>query len=245
MKTNHYQHYKILLLIGIFLLVSNLVYADTKLFQEGLSGYTNTRDIIVHPGSPDMSDNFHIVFVDYPDLSSSDSQQHGAEALLKFGGIFGSNTQQIPLGSKINRATLTLYTPSTEWAPGNGGIFHRMLVSWNESSTWNSLNDGIQATGIDAVSGISFQVGSSYSITGEGTYSFDVTSDVAIWSDGAVNEGWVGLPWTYGTDGWGFAGREWEIQSQRPSLSIVYEPVPEPATLFLLTLGGLILRRRK
>ena len=197
--------------------------AATLVFQDGQDGYFGTRDIEIVTSHPDTPWQYDDVYLDYPDATG-----WGSEGLLKFTSLFGTGASQIPAGASITSATLTLCTPSSDTAAaGNGGTFHRMLVAWDETSTWNSLGNGIQADGTDAASATSFAVGSSNTVAGFGYYSFDVTSDVRLWSTGATNQGWGGLPWTGGTDGWAFASRRAAVTNQRPRLSVTFTPRPQ------------------
>ena len=59
-----------------------------------------------------------------------------SQVLLKFDSLFGNGPGQIPLGSIIVSAIVTVNTNNT----GNGGSFNRMLVNWDETvDTWNTF----------------------------------------------------------------------------------------------------------
>jgi hypothetical protein len=80
-----------------------------------------------------------------------------------------------------------------------------------------------------------------------GFASFDVTELVADWADGSgdINDGfaiWMGdatlVDGTNPTQGWAFG-------NALSGLHIDYTPVPEPASVSLLALGALVMRRRR
>src|SRR3954451_3417740 len=72
------------------------------------------------------------------------------ETLLTFTNLFGSGAGQIALGATITSATLTLQTTDSSI---QGASLHRMLTDWTSLSTvtWNSLGNGIQFDGTEAV----------------------------------------------------------------------------------------------
>ena len=118
-----------------------------------------------------------------------------------------------------------------------------MLVSWNETDSWNSVGGGIQADGSEAlalpVATLPDVLGGS---PGSVRFLIDVTETVQTWAAGAPNHGWVFKGSPNGTNGFQFSSSEEEIAAARPMLIIV----PEPATLMCLTaLGAWCLRRRR
>ena len=147
----------------------------------------------------------------------------GAVQGLLYFDIFGSGANQVPSGSTINSATLTLQTNNG----GNGGRFHRMLKSWGENASWNSLTNGIQTDDVEASSTPDF----SNSTVPIGARTINVTNSIAAWSAGAANFGWAIIP--LGNDGWAFNSRE--AATAPPSLSITYTtsggPLPPTASL--------------
>ncbi len=150
---------------------------------------------------------------------------HGSGAvqgLLKF-NVIGGGANQVPPGSTIHSATLTLRTRNA----GNGGSFHRMLKSWGNTSTWKSLANGIQANNTDARKASDFTTGA----VAVGSRSFDVTSAVAAWSAGAANFGWAILP--RGNNNWAFNSRE--AATARPTLTVSFTPPvgPQPPVVSL------------
>ncbi len=147
-----------------------------------------------------------------------------SHALLQFTNIFGNGVGQIPVGAQIINAKLVLDSIN----PGHGAKFHRLLVPWNGSTTWNAWNnDGIQPNNIEAVSGFNSQIGSSSLsplVPIESELTIDVTSDVRAWASGIPNHGWAMLPWQDGTNGWSFSPSEVASLSDRPLLEIEWLP---------------------
>ena len=235
--------------IGLVMALVLTMFASTALseqftftFQQGVNGYAGTRDTHLDEaggGTSYGSDTYMAVDAHYGGSLRND-------ALLVFDGIFGSGADQIPDGAEILSATLRIYIPP----PGSGtcgATLHRMLRPWNESDTWDIWGDGeyphnsvggIQADGTEAVADPDDEVGT---VT-EGTYvDFDVTDSLQAWSDGAANCGWVFLPKPISVDGWRISTHEEPILQYRPELTVI----PEPATLSLLALGGLVMVRKR
>jgi hypothetical protein len=178
-------------------------------FEQGSDGYTGTTDTNVLEANPGTS------YADEPSVTVDASEPQGsgnaAQALLRFGSVFGSNEGQIPLGATIEEATLRLETVED----GSGGAVHRMLVGWNEAVTWDSFGaDGISADGTDAVSTPEAETGP----VSEGATVVDVTESVQAWADGELNQGWAILP--LGSDGWDFATAE---SGTPPRLTVTYQ----------------------
>jgi hypothetical protein len=117
---------------------------------------------------------------------------------------------------------------------------YRMLSSWNDQSTWDSLSGGISTDGTEAV----LAADGIVNPTAQGTdVSFDVTESLYAWMAGAPNQGWAVLPG--GNDGWLWNTSEADLLD-RPELSVTYLTVPEPSSLMLLLLPlGLVYRRRR
>ena len=88
-----------------------------------------------------------------------------------------------------------------------------MLAPWQEASTWNSLVNGVQADGVEAVSSADAVTGS---VT-DGVTTIDVTSSIEAWLNGAANYGWAFL--SLGSDGWRFSSSE---GGTPPRLDVVY-----------------------
>lgn len=208
----------------------------TVMFQQGLDGYTGTRDTFLQqdPANANTDNSAATQLnVDSDDPSGSGND---AQALIRFEDIFGNLPGQVSLDAKIVSAKLELQITNE----GDSMQLHRMLAAWQDTDTWNSLGGGVQPDGIEALILPDAITGSVSS----GILSIDVTNSVLAWqANPATNQGWVFLP--TGDDGVDFFSAEGSIA---PKLSITF--VPEPSTLVFLAMGspGLCLladRRRR
>ncbi|MFZ5527605.1 MAG: DUF4347 domain-containing protein, partial [Pseudomonadota bacterium] len=181
-------------------------------FQQGSNGYTGTQDTYVRNGTnTSQGNNTTISF----DGSGSGTEQ----GLIRFDSIFGNGPGQIPYGSTITSASLTVY--AIEDGTQNPAL-HRILgLNWDESSIWSGLGSGVQFNNVEASS----SADSSVDASSPGYRTFTgLASTVQAWANGADNLGWVIK----------FDGNEWIIATSenstaawRPQLNITYTP---PAT---------------
>lgn len=181
-----------------------------NLYQQG-AGYSGTQDTYIEsddPASTHGSSDDLIV--------DNDEIQQG---LLRFDGIIG--TTEIPAGSTINAATLTLQVSDTT----TGLIsFHALLADWDQASTtWNNSfgGDGVQPDDVDAVSTADDVVSGGLT-----TVIVNVTSSVQAWANGDDNFGWALLS---------SSGDEWTIHTSEknglePVLSVDFTPPPPVLT---------------
>ena len=88
-----------------------------------------------------------------------------------------------------------------------------MRVPWNENASWNSLEDGVEADGAEALTEPDVSTGN----VPLGTSEWDVTAAVQAWLGGAPNHGWVLLP--LGANNWVFHSREGAVP---PQLIVTY-----------------------
>ena len=137
------------------------------------------------------------------------------QGLLRFNSVFGNGPGQTPVGANILSAKLIVT------AVDNGGEIrlHRMLRDWNESSTWNSLDNGVSFDDVEAQAIPEFRV-TANDLTVPAI--FDVTTTLSGWAaDPASNRGWV----FSGSDRylWRFRSSEGTDTADRPTLEITYE----------------------
>ncbi|QDU99025.1 cadherin-like domain-containing protein [Lignipirellula cremea] len=181
-------------------------------FQQGLDSYAGTQDTYISSNAPNTaygnSDRL------YADLSNSAGGVD--QALLRFDDLFGDGPGQIPLGSTILSAQLTVYADSL--SADATASFHRMLVDWSEGSTWNSLNAGVSANNSEAEA-IADAVFVDTNTAGLQTI-VGLEDSLQAWSDGEANYGWAILTDT--NDNWGFRTSEHVTASHRPALSVTY-----------------------
>ncbi|MBP2833128.1 alkaline phosphatase family protein [Aquimarina sp. U1-2] len=185
-------------------------------FQQGLNQYRGTVDTYVRRHERNSSYGSRgTLLVDDADpwWSGRDNQ-----SLLRFQNIIGSAQGQIPNDASIQKATLQVRVVNE----GKGGRFHRMLTSWDENETWNTLNNGISANDQEAIS----QPDSEVSTVKKGMLSIDVTTSLQAWAKGQTNYGWAILP-TRG-NGWDFYSSEGFMA---PRLIVSYaDQAPESKT---------------
>ncbi len=182
--------------------------ATSSTFQQGSGGYSGTDDTELNSNTPSSNLGANVTI----DLDNDVADNQG---LILFNNIFGAGTGQIPTGATIVSASLRLYASG-----GTAGTIsaHRMLVSWTEASTWNSLTSGIQTDGVEA------EVAADGTYVGTGATGYititGLEQSVQAWSSGATNYGWALL--NSGTDGLQFDSSEGATVNQRPQLIVVY-----------------------
>ncbi len=207
----------------------------TWTFQEGVDGYSATKDTILWLDNPDTSyENYYI------GIDATGSGEKSTDGLVEFDDIFGAGPGQIPLGTIISSASLTLRQLDSSFQ--SGATLHRMVQPWNENDTWNEWGNGIQANDTEAASVVNGTIGTL--INGPQFITIDVTQSVQMWSNGTANYGWAFLAADLTqTNGVTIASSESTESSYRPKLTIV----PEPATTILMMAAGIpmLLKRRK
>ena len=201
------------LTLGLFLFLVPDARAAVDTFQEGVSGYSGTQDTYVEENSPDTPRGTDtVVKVE----NSGGTRQQG---LIRFDNIFGGGAGQIPLGSIINSATLTVEVSNNSSA-GAQIRLHRMKVTWPETATWTSMTGGIQADDNEAMSAHDAQVADPAS-TGTEVIT-GLAAALQAWSYGASNFGWAFL--NDNSDGWDFRSSEDGTAANRPLLTVDWSP---------------------
>jgi hypothetical protein len=186
-----------------------------------------------------------VVDDDPPGSAGNPSLESLTRILLRLPEIVGASPGQVPLGSEITNATITLTTTDDPFAATGASLaVHAVLVPWAENSvTWSSFGDGGTAGSEYEASPLTTfnpgEVGTSF--------AFDITSAVEGWSQGQAN---LGILITSTSDDVAFFySDDHVLQSARPRLDIEFVPIPEPGTALLLSLGlvlsSLSGRRRK
>ncbi|QEF96415.1 Cadherin domain protein [Stieleria maiorica] len=181
-------------------------------FQEGVNGYTGTQDTDFNGDSPNSS------YGNDASIAVDDDHNNGfaSVGLLRFDSIFGNGPGQIPLGSTIVSASLTINGVGAGTAGGTLSL-HEMLTAWDESSTYNSLGSGLQA-GTEYVAAAD---GSITDLSSLGLYTITGLEDaLQTWSDGGTNYGWA--LFNDNANGFDFDSSEEANASLRPELSIQY-----------------------
>jgi Bacterial Ig domain/Calcineurin-like phosphoesterase len=178
-------------------------------FEQGANGYTGIADTLLQQSGPDIDNSAATLLNvdgDTPASTGFDNQ-----TLLKFDNIFGNGVGQIPATARLRSATLQLEV--TDGSVNNMNL-HRMLSAWTPSDTWNSLTNGIQANGIEAIATPDTSSGTSQ----VGTLAFNVLPSIQAWkTNPASNHGWVMLP--TGNDGVTFHSSEGTV---KPKLIVTW-----------------------
>ena len=186
----------------------------TVTFQEGVDGYASTEDTHLEEDTPTTSYGAQTTLE--VDLSNSGGGQE--QLLIRFDNLFGSGAGQIPDGATIISASLTL--EQTDESGSSATVtLHRMLTSWNESSTWNSMTGGISTDDVEAVSTADATLHNPE--TNETKVLTGLESTLQAWADGtATNYGWVMI--SDNSNGLIFNSSENGTTSLRPILTVEY-----------------------
>ncbi|MEO1616596.1 MAG: DNRLRE domain-containing protein [Planctomycetota bacterium] len=197
--------------------------AQVTSFRQGVGGYTGVSDTQIRSNQPDADfSSTDVVFVDEPT----------SNVLIRFDDIIGDAAGQVPEGSRIVTARLRLANTVGN-AMGDGGSFHKMLIPWDDTDTFNTLVDGVDPDGVEATVEFNTQAGNptlNPDVQG-GFYDYDVTLDVQAWVNGDLdNNGWLLEFWEAGSNGWGFRTSEGP-EVERPRLEIVYIESPLEAEI--------------
>jgi hypothetical protein len=230
---------------AIWLLATSGAMAQTVKFRQGVGGYSGTKDVELRggkaapdaapkaaakkkSGAPKKKAEAPKAKAEAPKASDDsisvdlDNDGHQSVALIRFDDIIGKGPGQVPPGSTITSAILTLHANDA----GAGKIYvHRILADWDASSiTWDTAKlgenteGGIQADGKEATAPIG-----SFASNRTGTFEIDVLPAVKLWVAGdAKNQG---LAFTSdSTNGWDFDTSEAEDIDSRPMLTITITP---------------------
>lgn len=209
-----------------------------SVFQDGRTAggavYTGTVDTQIRQATPTTGHGTAAttLLVDAASPLATDASQ----VLLRFEAFVGSGAGQVPPGATVLAARLVVDTTNA----GAGGALHRMLQTWPESATWNSLSRGIQSDGREAALTGTAQAGFVHRtpVVPLGTTEIDVTADVRHWVAGGANHGWAILPWGGGTDGWAFSPSEAAAVDLRPKLVVEWVPSGTTVAAFQQGAGG-------
>ncbi|MEO8241980.1 MAG: DNRLRE domain-containing protein, partial [bacterium] len=197
----------------------------TVTIQQNVGGYTGLIDGYVRESRP--TTQYTTATSIYAD--GADSANQPIQGLVSFSNIFGNGPGQIPLGSTITSASLTLTLTDGTSDPVS---FYRMASDWTSLSTltWNSLGNGVQTDGTEALATADVSLSS---LSG-GVKSIDVMTSLQAWSNGAANYGWMLS--SGGSDGFAFNSSE---TTGSPVLTVTFDP-PAVATpgLAVVQSGG-------
>jgi hypothetical protein len=182
-------------------------------FVQGVGGYAGAQDTVLYSISPNVNFGTETgISVDQQDVGGV------RQGLLKFDNIIGSGLGQIPAGSTINSATVTMQVFNDSNSAMQMSLY-RMRAGWDQNTaTWNSFGaiGGVQASEgeVEALPPDSILFDAS-----TGTKVFDVATSLRHWAAGEANVGW--LIESAATNGWDFNTSEAAL-ANRPVLTVDY-----------------------
>ncbi len=187
---------------------------STSTFRQGEMGYQGASDTFIEAASPQAS---HAGAASLTVLGSPTSQ-----ALIRFDDVFGAEPGRVPPHAIIHSAKLSILTPFGKANQSTGRVsLHRMLVPWDDSATWNSLNNGISLDDAEAAMDAEFTLSPNID---DAVAVFDVTTTVESWLNAADPQaaawGWALV--TASTDAWYPASSEAPATADRPMLEITF-----------------------
>lgn len=194
-----------------------------RTFRQGVSGYTGALDTQVWAETPATAYGTNQQLTAHLDTSSAVAGNQLGQVLVRFNGIFGDSLTQVPTNAIVHSAKLIMFTPLSpaglDYDSDDTYTLHRMLVNWNDNSTWSGLAGGVSPNNVEAAATPTFalvpEVDGAPAI-------FDITSDVELFRTGTTNYGWV-IHITGGmTNLWTMSSSEATDPTQRPALEIVY-----------------------
>ena len=201
----------------------------TVIFQDGLNGYSGTRDATI--------------------LSSSSTTNFGAEPEIEVdgspdgGGVMMWDLSSISPGSQVTAVDLTLYvTSSTD----DTYEIYEVLQPWVESEvTWNQYTSGFnwETAGIGGATDRGSTALDAITAPSKGSLTVSLAAPVV-----ALVQSWVNNPssnfgftlqdYANASDGLDFASRDNSDQTRRPALAVTYVENSEPTlTIDSITLA--------
>ncbi len=165
---------------------------------------------------PDANDNGPSLLNDIADNEA----ENFLESLIRFDQLVGKGRRQIPPGAKIVSATLRL----SVYDAGSGIVLQRALESWDEKSTWKSLNRGLDR--FVAIPDARLGRADKRKNVRKGMVALDVTSALRAWvQQPRRNFGWVlKSPAPGGTNSVGIRSSEFPNSGERPQLTVRFTP---------------------
>jgi len=170
-------------------------------FQQGEMGYSGTQDTWINEAEKSASyGGSDEVVVDDDTTDGWWGYDYQGQGLFRFDGMFQEPVYEgdpaptaVPLGSTIHAATMTINLADNCDLGDPEFYVYRMTRSWGETSTWNSLGDGITPGEDTDPTMVTWFYGDNKPDL-EYYRHLDVTPAVQAWSDGAPNDGLAILP---------------------------------------------------
>ena len=245
--------------VSLAALGSCTAFASTLTLRQGLAGYTGTRDD-AQLGNPGNANNY----------SNLDDGLYAYSTIAGefLGTVVGFDISSVPAGSTINSATLTMTfnessnfgngalqgwsikNPTAQWIEGQVSYF--FAQNTGPGVLWNPADAPFGAGGTGLTMANEPVVVASNSVSGAALSGvglpFDVTPLVSGWYSGSLeNRGFAVINTGGGAPGGNiyWAGKANANETWRPTLTIDYSPVPEPAAVSTLVLGAAFILRRR
>ncbi|QDV47196.1 Cadherin domain protein [Stieleria neptunia] len=200
---------------------------NTITFQQGdTNGYSGTQDTELNEDHPSSSYGNATVLSADQDVNNGNESQ----ALIRFDSIIGTGASQIPDDAYITSASLVVNATSSSASSANISLYE-MYGAWDETSTWNSMSNGVSTDGGEAAS-VAVATLSNPDSTGVKTFT-GLESSIQAWVDGASeNYGWA-LINSNSTDGFDLESSEGGTE---PLLTVDYLlPGSQLSTVHVLT----------
>lgn len=208
---------------------------DVKSYQNGVNGYAGSSDLGLNPD--ENGSTVQNVFVD--GFSAAGTGSPDQPYLVRFDGV-DTDYQE------IHRAELIIKTGFASGAADSPGPFtvHQMLTDWSTATTYASLDSNGDPAVNDlnellAAGVIAPATASVSGINDTEVMYIDVTSIVESWRSGAPNFGFY-IGTTETSNGWQLFTTGATDPSFRPELRIIGVQVPEPASLVVLLVYGVM-----
>ncbi len=193
----------------------NVIGNTTVTFQDGVSGYTGTRDTYIYHVSPTTVRGAENLIIQ--DKNPSNVPPDERTSLLRF------DLSSIPANSTIVSAQLDFYVDSE----GQGFDMFRMKVPWDEATaSFTSIgNRHFIPEGVDAEIAIDTEWPGVDGYVGPITVSVPAAT-ISDWVNGVMtNNGWLMVS-AHNDDGVQLRSSEHATVSSRPLLTVVYNETP-------------------
>ena len=188
---------------------------------DGKLSVSETDDARMNSGSPTTNyggTDFLVV--------DQDAENH---SVLKFPNIFGTGPNQIPPGSRILNATLTVWVFDAGQGDEDCPSVYQLIEGFDEAQvTWNNRITAVPWSNTGADGPLSHKParegGTFLQCDTNGSFeSISVKTSVQNWSDGEPNEGWVLVngPNNNGVD---ISSSEDTDLAERPELTVEFVP---------------------
>lgn len=165
------------------------------------------------------------------------------QSLIRFEGIFGGGSGQIPPASTILSASLSVYVENATITRAPARVLQDWdvnQITWNNAKLGGNTQPGLQVDGVEAT-GPNDGLPSPSMTT---FCSIDVTDVVAAWSGGAANYGILLSNQGANDNALIVTSSDGTTIAHRPALIVAC--VPEPALLTLsIGAGAMLLTRRR